>query len=113
MNEISKTHQENARTVLEACAHNPQVQATTIGGSVARGVADDCSDVDVFAYCDILPTESECRELVTSLGGTWWSSALAPHGEARRTTFGYNDSRIDHDDQRDRGFRVEDAKSGR
>jgi predicted nucleotidyltransferase len=84
-----------SRQVLAVFDAWPSVVATTIGGSVARGVADPCSDVDVFVYCDSLPSEEDSREVVSTLGGEWWTRSIRKHGEARRDTFGFGDERFD------------------
>lgn len=93
--ERSKECREAAAKVAAVVAELPAVRAVTIGGSVARGDADACSDVDLFAFFDELPSEASNRELVASLGGKWWTREIRMNGSAVRATFGLGDARID------------------
>jgi len=97
MTEHSKRYQEIAKRVLQVYDSWPTVQATTIGGSVARGVADECSDVDLFVFCETLPSEQESREAAGSLGGDWWQQQIRPHGFVKRDLFGFENARLDVD----------------
>lgn len=95
MTEKSKRCQELAKRVLSVYASWPGVRATTIGGSVARGVSDPCSDVDLFVFCESLPSEEASREAAILLGGNWWQQQIRANGSARRDLFGFEDERLD------------------
>jgi hypothetical protein len=84
-----------ASRVKDALDDAPHIKAITIGGSVAVGIADPCSDVDMYVFCDQLPSEALVREHVASLDGTWWTWAIRKTGSSRRATFGVNEERMD------------------
>jgi hypothetical protein len=50
-------------------AGNPKVRAVLLGGSVARGCADDYSDLELGVFWGGPPTEEERREVIEAAGG--------------------------------------------
>ncbi len=59
MNEASVWRQEIAREVAPFYAANPNVAAILIGGSVARGHADEYSDIELGVFWHTAPTDIE------------------------------------------------------
>lgn len=58
MRTISKTFLEIARRNTAVFQQNPHIKAILVTGSVAKGVADDNSDIDIIMYYDELPSET-------------------------------------------------------
>jgi uncharacterized protein DUF4037 len=50
-----------AATVAAAYANNPKVAAALLAGSVARGLADESSDIEVDVFWRVPPTDGERR----------------------------------------------------
>jgi hypothetical protein len=61
-----------AERIAAFLSRDSDVAAIAVGGSVARGIANPISDLDVFVYCLRFPAERTRRALVESLGGTHW-----------------------------------------
>jgi hypothetical protein len=59
-----------ARRMASICASYPGVRAIALTGSVARGEADDASDIDLLLYYDELPTEEEVQATRLQVGGS-------------------------------------------
>lgn len=59
MNEASRWRLAVAHTVASAYTTNPKVRAVLVGGSVARGWADQYSDLEMGFFWDPLPTPAE------------------------------------------------------
>lgn len=57
-----------ARTAAVAYQCNPNVAAVLVAGSVARGLADDMSDIELDVYWSTPPTESERTAAVEGAG---------------------------------------------
>jgi Domain of unknown function (DUF4037) len=53
-------------------AANPRVRAVIVGGSVARGYADQYSDVEIGVFWDELATAEELRAAMEQMQGTLW-----------------------------------------
>lgn len=58
MNQISQERLALARENTAVFQQNPHIKAILITGSVAKGVADDNSDLDIIMYYDELPGEA-------------------------------------------------------
>jgi hypothetical protein len=56
--------------VCKSYAESSRVAATALGGSVARGWADEFSDVEVFVFWDSEPIPEERRSAVVRSGGS-------------------------------------------
>jgi len=71
-----------AQQITARLALSPHVEAIAVGGSIARGIGDEFSDLDLYAYCSAFPSESERRELLDPIAPTHWKShqELAQHG---------------------------------
>jgi len=73
MNQLSN-HQEVARRrelakiVAPAYAANPKVAAVLLAGSVARGLADQFSDIEIDIYWDAPPTEADRQAPIERFG---------------------------------------------
>src|SRR5262249_28265266 len=61
--EASRRRLELARKMAEIHARDPRLQAMLVAGSVARGAADDISDIDMSLYYSEMPTEAEIRAI--------------------------------------------------
>lgn len=59
MSTISETFLEIARQHTTVCHQNRHIKAILVTGSVAKGLADDNSDIDIIMYYDKLPSEAE------------------------------------------------------
>jgi predicted nucleotidyltransferase len=69
MTEASRRRLELAQNMAAFHAKDPRLQAMLVAGSVARGEADDISDIDMCLYYSELPTEAEIRALREQVGG--------------------------------------------
>lgn len=58
--------------VAEYYAELPEVAGVVLGGSVARGIADSNSDLDLFVFCHDYPSERFRSEVVAGLQGEGW-----------------------------------------
>ena len=61
MNSRSQYLLELAKHNLSAYIANPKLRAAMVGGSVARGISDEYSDLDMSLYWDELPSEQELQ----------------------------------------------------
>jgi hypothetical protein len=57
-----------ARRVAEAYRANPQVAAVLVTGSVARGLADELSDIELDVYWSVPPTQEDRQAAVEGAG---------------------------------------------
>lgn len=57
MNPISQERLATARANTAVFQQNPHIKAILVTGSVAKGLADDNSDIDIILYYDQLPNE--------------------------------------------------------
>lgn len=79
-----------AAQVAEAYRHNPKVSAVVIAGSVARGWADDFSDIEINIFWSEDPSDEERWAAMERAGGTSvsfqpyedeeWSEVCTVHG---------------------------------
>ena len=59
--------------IAEYYAELPEVAGVVLGGSVARGIADPNSDLDLFVFChDYYPGERSRSEVVARIQGEGW-----------------------------------------
>ena len=58
--------------IAEYYAELPEVAGVVLGGSVARGIADPSSDLDLFVFCHDYPSERFRSEVVAGLHGKGW-----------------------------------------
>jgi hypothetical protein len=65
---------ELARRVARGYAANPRVAAVLLAGSVARGLADELSDIEVDVYWSTPPTEDD---RVAAVEGAGWERVYA------------------------------------
>ena len=63
--------------IAEYYAELPEVAGVVLGGSVARGIADPSSDLDLFVFCHDYPSERFRSEVVAGLQGEGWKQ----HGD--------------------------------
>lgn len=96
MTECSKKWLALARKISEVYATWDETVAITIGGSVARGVADPSSDVDIFVFCLELPSVQQGADAVQTVAGERWKrhDEMLQWGIAR-DCFHLDDARID------------------
>ena len=59
MTKISKSLLETAKQNTAVFQQNPHIKAILVTGSVAKGLADDNSDIDIIMYYEELPSEAE------------------------------------------------------
>ena len=72
MNKITQAGMKLARTVAESYAENSNVRAVLIGGSVARGCADEYSDVEIGVFWEKPPSDKERMDAIARIGGDLW-----------------------------------------
>jgi predicted nucleotidyltransferase len=70
MNNPSSKRMLMARKMAEVYSRHPEVRAMIVTGSVANGVADDGSDIDMILYYDQLPSEEEIKATRLEVGGS-------------------------------------------
>lgn len=58
MNHSSQTRLDLARQHTAVFQQNPHIQAILVTGSVAKGIADENSDIDIIMYYDQMPGEA-------------------------------------------------------
>ena len=73
MNEISHAGVKLARFVTDAYAENANVRAVIVAGSVARGCADEYSDVEIGVFWENPPSDKERMEAISRIGGDLWT----------------------------------------
>jgi hypothetical protein len=75
MNKISDALLEIARRNTAVFQENPHIKAILVTGSVAKGLADDNSDIDIIMYYDELPGEAAFeayRQAALNSGGGFY-----------------------------------------
>lgn len=72
-NEMSRAGLVLARAAAGAYTDNPNVRAVMVGGSVARGCADEFSDVEIGVFWRTPPSDAERIEAVSRIGGEVWN----------------------------------------
>ncbi len=81
-NEVSRGGLALAQHVAPAYSVNPKVAAVLLGGSVARGWADEYSDLELGVFWSEPPADEERREAISRAGGEVWS--LSPADDEER-----------------------------
>ena len=71
-----KSHRDFAvaKQVAGRLSRHPYVEAIAVGGSIARGIGDEFSDLDLFVYCHTFPPEDERRALLEPLSPERWKT---------------------------------------
>lgn len=69
---MSRAGLDLARAAAGAYTDNPNVRAVMVGGSVARGCADEFSDVEIGVFWHTPPSDAERMEAVSRIGGEVW-----------------------------------------
>ena len=69
---MSRAGLDLARAAAGAYTGNPNVRAVMVGGSVARGCADEFSDVEIGVFWRTPPSDAERMEAVSRMGGEVW-----------------------------------------
>jgi hypothetical protein len=69
MNEASAWRLALARKILPAYTANPKVEAVVVAGSVGRGCADRCSDIEIDLFYSEPPTDDDRRKIIEDAGG--------------------------------------------
>lgn len=69
MNEASKRRVEWSRPIAAVYAGHPKVEAIILGGSTARGVASNDSDIDIGLFWSRIASAKEREELIRRAGG--------------------------------------------
>lgn len=92
----SKKWSRLARDISESYTMWDETLAVTLGGSVAREIADDSSDIDIFVFCTSLPSEQQRTDAVNVVNGKGWKR----HDQMQewgivRDCFHLNGARID------------------
>ncbi len=72
----SKSHRDLAvaRQIARYLSRHRDVEAIAVGGSIARGIGDEFSDLDVFVYCSEFPPEADRRALLETLSPERWKT---------------------------------------
>ena len=79
---MSRAGLDLARAAAGAYTDNPNVRAVMVGGSVARGCADEFSDVEIGIFWRTPPSDAERMEAVSRMGGEVWKFEPFCHGRA-------------------------------
>ena len=66
MSSISEAWLARAKANTAEFQQNPHIKAILVTGSVAKGVADDNSDIDIIMYYDELPGEAAFEASLSS-----------------------------------------------
>jgi|SRR5579871_5182847 len=70
MTKASERRLELARQMAAVYAQKPEVRAMLVTGSVAEGLADDTSDIDMALYYEELPSQEEVGTTREQVGGS-------------------------------------------
>ena len=73
MTKISQGGIAIAKQIAAVYAHNPNVQAMIVGGSVARHCADTYSDLELGVFWRSPPLDEDRQTLITAAGGELWT----------------------------------------
>lgn len=63
---LNQQRLDQAQQLAAQLAQNPHVKASMVTGSVAKGIADDSSDIDLITYYDQLPSKAEYEAMLAS-----------------------------------------------
>lgn len=95
MNDATQWRHALARKVAAGYAENPKVAAVALAGSVARGLADQHSDIELDVYWGEPPTDDDRVAPVRRAGGQidiYW--AAPPSDEEYKRIFDRTDGKI-------------------
>ncbi|MCL5999717.1 MAG: nucleotidyltransferase domain-containing protein [Chloroflexi bacterium] len=97
MNLVSRGGSAVARHITTVYRTNPKVRAIIVSGSVARGYADQYSDLEIGVFWETFPSDGERAALITRAGGELWSltSAGKGNGEVVNEHYGLRSVGID------------------
>ncbi|NKB72014.1 MAG: DUF4037 domain-containing protein [Candidatus Latescibacteria bacterium] len=84
-----------ATHIAQGYADAPGIEGILIGGSVARGLADVNSDVDLFVFCRQFPDKSLRQTAVDRVNGERWRAHDSRDQGLLRDCFHADDGRID------------------
>ncbi len=70
--EMSRAGLRLVRELGRIYSGDPKVRAVMAGGSVARGCADEYSDVEIGVFWDTAPSEEDRRDAARRMGGEVW-----------------------------------------
>jgi hypothetical protein len=73
MNQVSQAGLAVAHRIAAAYRTNPNVQAVMVSGSVARGYADQYSDLEIGVFWATPPSDAERTSIIRQIGGDLWS----------------------------------------
>ena len=71
-NDMSRAGLRLARELARIYTADPRVTAVMVGGSVARGWADEYSDLEIGVFWDTAPSEEDRRDAARRMGGEVW-----------------------------------------
>ncbi|MDN7244118.1 DUF4037 domain-containing protein [Planococcus shenhongbingii] len=60
---------ELAKEIADVYMHNPKIESVMLGGSVARNLSDEFSDIELFIFWRESPTDEDRKEPIEKLGG--------------------------------------------
>src|SRR5438270_2999179 len=69
MNDMSRWRRAIAERLAAIYARNPHIAAVVLGGSTARGHADQYSDIELGVFWNQPPTDKERRTVIELAGG--------------------------------------------
>ena len=79
---MSRAGLDLARATTGTYIDNPNVRAVMAGGSIARGCADEFSDVEIGIFWRTPPSDAERMEAVSRMGGEVWKFESFRDGRA-------------------------------
>lgn len=71
-NDMSRAGLRLVRELARIYTADPRVLAVLAGGSVARGCADEYSDVEIGVFWDTPPSDEDRRDAARQMGGDVW-----------------------------------------
>lgn len=81
-NDLSLAGLKLARSLARMYSDRPDVRAVIAGGSVARGCADDYSDVEIGVFWETPPSDAVRKDAIRRMGGEVWKFDLFEGGRA-------------------------------
>ena len=69
---MSRAGLKLARSLARMYSDRPEVRAVIAGGSVARGCADEYSDVEIGVFWETPPSDKERKDAIRRMGGEVW-----------------------------------------
>ena len=93
INDMSRAGLKLARNMARTYSEKPQGARNHRWGSVARGCADEYSDVEIGVFWDMPPSDGDRKDVVRRMGGEIWSFGAFRRGRASEN-FGLSGSTI-------------------